>query len=93
MTGYVTGVSIVDTHSKLLREFSILRGRRDFVIDDNDGAVRWRARGNIDLQLEWRSNAELVITYPRKARIIQQRNQDGDIAIRYLAMEAVKIHP
>jgi hypothetical protein len=85
-TGYVTAVSIVDAHSKLLREFAILRGRRDFIIDDNDGAVRWGAKGNIDLQLRWRSNAELVITYPRKARIIQQRDQDGDVAINYVAM-------
>jgi hypothetical protein len=86
MTGYVTAVSIMGAHSKLGREFAILRGGRDLLIDDNDGAVRWGAKGDIDLRLRWQSNTELVIDYPKNARIIRQKNKDGDVAIFYAAM-------
>ena len=83
MTGFVTAVSIVDAHYRLGREFAIMRGRRDFLIDDNDGAVRWGAKGEIDLRVRWLSSKALLISYPKKARVIQQRGKDGEVAISY----------
>ena len=83
MTGYTTALSIVDAHSKLAREFAIMRGRRDFLIDDNDGVVRWGAKGEIDLNVRWLSDTAVLITYPKKARVIQQRDKDGEVAISY----------
>jgi hypothetical protein len=86
MTWYVTAVSIVGTRSKLGREFLVVRGRRDFLVDDNDGAVRWGSKGEITLVLRWASDTELVITYPRKARVIQQASKDDGVAISYAAL-------
>jgi hypothetical protein len=83
MTGYTTGLSIIDAHSKLGREFAIMHGRRDLLIDDNDGAVRWGAKGEIDLNVRWLSDTAVLITYPKKARVIQQQNKDGEVAISY----------
>jgi hypothetical protein len=75
----------VDAHSKLGREFAIIRGRRDLLVDDNDGAVRWGTKGEIELVLSWASYTELVISYPNNARVIRQENKDGEVTISYVA--------
>lgn len=83
MAGYVTAVSIADAHSRLFRELAIMRGKRDLLIDDNDGAVSWGTDGEIDLKLRWLSDTALAITYPKKARLIRRKDKDGEVVISY----------
>src|ERR1700684_942206 len=70
-TGYSTGVSLI-SRSPLTRQLALIRRMNLFVIDDNDGAVRWGDRGQLDVKVSWLSNTQLLVQYPAKARVFKQ---------------------
>jgi hypothetical protein len=71
-TGYGTSVSIV-SGNPVARQLALIRGVNLFVIDDNDGAVRWGDHGQLDVRIKWLSNTQLRIEYPTKARVLKQQ--------------------
>ena len=50
-TSYSTGVSLV-TRNPLARQLALIRRMNLFVVDDNDGAVRWGDRGQLEVKGE-----------------------------------------
>jgi hypothetical protein len=83
MTGYATQISIVEGGNRFARQFALFRASPVFVVDDNDGAVRWGDRGQLDLRLDWTSSTQLVVTYPEKARVFRQEPAFRSVKIRY----------
>jgi hypothetical protein len=70
-TGYSTGVSLV-AHNAWARQLALIRRTNLFVVDDNDGAVRWEDRGQLDVKISRVSNTQLLVQYPAKARVFKQ---------------------
>jgi len=83
MTGYATAVSLVRASNPFARELALIERPNIFVVDDNDGAVRWGDRGQLDLRLTWVSNNQLLIQYPSKARVFKQVASFQTATIRY----------
>ena len=83
MTGYATAISIVSRGNPAARQIGLFRPNL-FVADDNDGAVRWGDRGQIDVKVSWASSAQLVVTYPEKARICRQDPSFRSVSVRYV---------
>jgi hypothetical protein len=82
MTGYATGISLV--HRNLLaRQLALINGPNVFVVDDNDGAVPWGDRGQINVKVSWLSNTQLLVQYPAKARALRQDTSHRSTTIRY----------
>jgi ABC-type phosphate/phosphonate transport system substrate-binding protein len=54
-----------------------------FVIDDNDGAVRWGDRGQLDVKVSWLSNTQLLVQYPAKARVFKQETSYQATTVQY----------
>jgi ABC-type phosphate/phosphonate transport system substrate-binding protein len=54
-----------------------------FVIDDNDGAVRWGDRGQLDVKVSWLSNTHLLVQYPAKARVSKQETSYQATTVQY----------
>lgn len=82
MTGYATGISVVH-RNPLARQLALVRGANVFVVDDNDGAVRWGDRGQLDVKVSWLSNTQLFVQYPAKARVFKQETSYRSTTIRY----------
>jgi len=81
-TGYGTGVSIVSSNP-LARQMALIRSMNLFVVDDNDGAVRWGDRGQLDVRISWLSNTQLRIQYPAKARVLKQEMSYQSATVQY----------
>lgn len=82
-TGYVTGISLL-SHNPLARQFALTRRMNLFVIDDNDGMVRWGDRGQLDVKISWVSNTQLLVQYPAKARVFRQEASYQSTTVRYV---------
>jgi hypothetical protein len=82
MTGFATGVSLV-RRNPISRQLALIEHMNLFVIDDNDGAVAVGDRGQLDVQISWVSNTQLLIKYPAKARIFTQEASYQSTAVRY----------
>jgi len=82
-TGYSTGISLVHARSPLARQLALIRGMNLFVVDDNDGAVRWGDRGQLDVKVSWVSNTQLLVQYPAKARVFKQEASYQATTVRY----------
>ena len=81
-TGYATGVSVVSSNS-LARQLALIRGINLFVVDDNDGAVRWGDHGQLDVRISWLSNTQLRIEYPAKARVLKRERSYQSATVQY----------
>ena len=81
--GYSTDVSLVRVHIPLARQIALLESGDLFVIDDNDGAVRWGDRGQLDMKVRWVSNSELLIQYPARARVFKEVSSYESTTVRY----------
>jgi hypothetical protein len=81
-TGYATGVSVV-SHNPVARQLALIKGTNLFVIDDNDGAVRWGNHGQLDVKVSWTSNTQLLIQAPAKARVFKQETSYQATTVRY----------
>jgi len=81
-TGYSTGVSLI-SRSPLTRQLALIRRMNLFVIDDNDGAVRWGDRGQLDVKVSWLSNTQLLVQYPAKARVSKQETSYQATTVQY----------
>ena len=69
-TGYTTGISLV-SHNALARQLALIRRINLFVADDNEGAVRWGDRGQLNIKVSWVSNNQLLVQYSSKARVFK----------------------
>jgi hypothetical protein len=87
MTGYVTGVSLVHARNPMARQLALIRDLNLFVVDDNDGAVRWGDRGQLDVKVRWLSNTQLLIQYPAKARVFKKEASYQSTTVRYAAFQ------
>lgn len=83
MDSYVTAVAVASTRVPLGRQFAVLNRSRDFVVDDNDGAVSLGKKHQLNVTLRWISNSDLEITFPEKANIRNQKFRDGSVALQY----------
>jgi hypothetical protein len=83
-TGYSTGISLVPVRNPLARQLALIRGMNLFVVDDNDGAVRWGDRGQLDVKINWVSNTQLLVQYPAKARVFKQEASYQSTTVRYV---------
>ena len=83
MTGYATQISIVEGGNRFARQVALFRASPVFVVDDNDGTVRWGDRGQLNLKLDWTSGTQLVVTYPERARVFRQEPAFRSVRIRY----------
>ena len=81
--GYVTAVSIAPLYIPFGRQLTILKRQRDFVIDDNDGAVALVGAGQIPVDLQWNSNTDLTVQFPSKVRTIRQEGSNGPVSLHY----------
>jgi hypothetical protein len=81
--GYSTDVSLVRAHIPLARQIALLGSGDLFVIDDNDGAIRWGDRGQLDVKVRWVSNTELLIQYPAKAHVFKEVTSYESTTVRY----------
>ena len=81
-TGYSTGVSLVP-HNGLARQLALIKRTNLFVVDDNDGAVRWGDRGQLDVKISWVSNTQLLVQYPAKARVFKQETSYQSTSVLY----------
>ena len=84
-TGYGTGVSLV-SRNPLERQLALIRRMNLFVVDDNDGAVRWGDRGQLDVKISWLSNTQLLVQYPAKARVFKQETSYQSTTVRYVPL-------
>jgi hypothetical protein len=82
MTGYATGISLVH-RNPLARQFALIRGPNVFVVDDNDGAVPWGDRGQLNVKVSWLSNTQLLVQYSVKAGVLRQDTSYRSTTIRY----------
>ena len=78
-----TGISLL-SHNPLARQLALTRRMNLFVVDDNDGAVRWGDRGQLDVKISWVSNTQLLVQYPAKARVFQQEASYQSTTVRYV---------
>jgi hypothetical protein len=81
--GYSTDVSLVHAQIPLARQIALLESGDLFVIDDNDGAVRWGDRGQLDVKVRWVSNNELLVQFPSKARVFKEVTSYESTTVRY----------
>jgi hypothetical protein len=81
-TGYSTGVSLI-SRNPLTRQLALIRRMNLFVIDDNDGAVRWGDRGQLHVKVSWLSNTQLLVQYPAKARVFKQETYHQSTTVQY----------
>jgi hypothetical protein len=88
--GYSTDVSLVRAHDPLARQIALFKSGALFVIDDNDGAVRWGDRGQLDVKIKWVSNTRLIIQYPARARVFKQKTSCQSTTVRYEPLERPK---
>ena len=86
MTGYNTGISLVP-HNPLARQMALFRRTNLFVVDDNDGAVRWGDRGQLDVKVSWLSNTQLLVRYPVKGRVFKQVTSCQSVTVQYAPAE------
>lgn len=84
-TGYSTGLSVVSRGS-VARQFAFVSRVNLFIIDDNDGAVRWGDRGQLDVRVRWLSNTQLLIQYPAKARVFKKETSYQSTTVQYAAL-------
>ena len=84
-TGYSTGVSLV-ARNPLAQQLALIRGMNLFVVDDNDGAVRWGDRGQLDVKVSWLSNTQLLVQYPAKARVFKKEASYQSTTVQYAAL-------
>jgi hypothetical protein len=82
-TGYATGISLL-SHNPLARQLALTRRMNLFVVDDNDGAVRWGDRGQLDVKISWVSNTQLLVQYPAKARVFKHEASYQSTTVRYV---------
>ena len=81
-TGYSTGISLVSSNP-LARQLALMKRTNLFVVDDNDGAVRWGDRGQLDVRISWTSNSQLLVQYPAKARVYKQERSYQSTTVQY----------
>ncbi len=84
--GFSTGVSLVRAHNPLARQIALLKSGDILVIDDNNGAVRWGDRGQLDVKIKWVSNTQLIIQYPARAHVFKQEASCQSITVRYVPL-------
>lgn len=84
VTGYITGISLLP-HNSLARHLAFMRGINLFVVDDNEGAVRWGDRGQLEVKISWVSNTQLLVQYPAEARVFKREASYQSMTVRYEA--------
>jgi hypothetical protein len=82
MTGYSTGIALVSSNP-LARQLALIKGMNVFVVDDNDGVVRWGDRGQLDVRVSWISNKRLRVQYPARARVYKEEKTYQSTTIEY----------
>jgi hypothetical protein len=55
------------------------------VISDNDGATPIGGKGQLNVRLEWTSDADLTVRFPASAEVIRQETEHGAVHINYVA--------
>ena len=81
-TGYSTGISVV-SNNPLARQLAQIKSTNLFVVDDNDGAVRWGDYGQLDVRISWTSSTDLLVQYPAKARVYKQEKSYQSTTVQY----------
>jgi hypothetical protein len=64
----------------LTTQVSIIAGN---VILQNQSGNLFIAKGDLAIRLDWKSDGELVLTYPRRAQPILKRDAENGVAVRY----------
>jgi hypothetical protein len=82
MTGYATAIALV-RNNWISRQIATLWPKHVFVVDDNNGAITWGDRGQLKVEAYWRTNSELIVTYPEKARVLRQELKSDSVNVRY----------
>jgi len=85
MTDFSTQISIIKARSFLARQIALCRPGNVFIADGNHGAISSGDQGQINVVIEWRSNKQIMITYPKDARIFKQLRSVASIGIEYAA--------
>jgi hypothetical protein len=82
--GYATALMIEPGGTALWRQVARFTRRRDFVISDN-GATSIGGKGQLNVRLEWTSDADLTVRFPASAEVIRQETEHGAVHINYVA--------
>jgi hypothetical protein len=77
-TAYGTNVSVIGSSERLPDD----RGNV-LVIDDDHGRVRAGDKGSLPVVLKWTASNEVVVEYPRDARVFRAESNAGRIHIQY----------
>jgi hypothetical protein len=86
MTGYATAIALVG-NNWFSRQIAAFWPKHIFVVDDNDGAIKWGDRGQIRVDVHWQMNGELIVTYPERARVIRQELWSDSVNVRYVVSQ------
>jgi hypothetical protein len=82
MAGFATTVSLVD-NNWISRQLATLWPKQVFVADNNDGTITSGDRGQIRVEVYWQTSTDVVVTYPDKARVLQQGLESDYVKVRY----------
>ena len=86
MTGYATVVSVNGDYW-LARQFALVWPTAVFAVDDNGGKISWGDRGQINVKVRWVTGTQLVVTYPKQARVLRQEPRVHSVKVQYLVSE------
>ena len=82
-TDFSTQVSVIRASSFLARQAALCRPGNAFIADANHGVVSSGAEGQMDVAVNWNSNEQITIIYPKGARIFKQSRSVAAITIEY----------
>lgn len=77
-TGFSTQISIIPSDAKLPNE----RGNT-FIADSDHGRVPIENNGELKVRMTWLSNDQLLVEYPKGARLFRSENTRRRIHIEY----------
>jgi hypothetical protein len=86
MTGYATVVS-VNSDNWLARQIALVLPTAVFSADDNNMAISWGDRGQINVKVRWATATQLVVAYPKNARVFRQEPTVHSVNIQYVVSE------
>jgi len=86
MTGYATIVS-VNSDNWLARQLALVWPTAVFSADDNGMAISWGDRGQINVKVRWVTGTQLVVTYPKQARVFRREPRVHSVNVQYVVSE------
>jgi hypothetical protein len=77
-TGFGTHVSVLAAGAKLPAD-----GGNIFIADSDHGQAKTGSQGELNVQARWAADKQLIIKYPKSARLFRSEERLGDVHVVY----------